>query len=43
MGEDSFISLAEDTEVLKKLPSGKAPEVDGIHHEMLKALGTVEL
>ena len=38
-GGSSFISLGEVTEVVKQLHSGKAPGVDEIHPEMLKALG----
>lgn len=37
MGEDSFISLTEVTEAVKKLSSGKVPGVDEISSEMLKA------
>lgn len=33
LGEDSFISLAEVTEVVKKHPGGKAPGVDKIRPE----------
>lgn len=40
---DSFISLAEVTEVAKKLPSGNAQVLDEIQPEMLKALNTVGL
>lgn len=42
-GEDSFISLEEITEIVKKLVSGKAPGVDEICPEMLKALDNVGL
>ncbi len=42
-GEASLISLAEVSEVVKKLLSGKAPGVDEIHPEMLKALDIVWL
>ena len=38
-GGSSLISLGEVTEVVKQLHSGKAPGVDEIHPEMLKALG----
>lgn len=41
MGEDSFISLANDTEVVKMLPNGKAS--DEVHPEMLKTLNIVGL
>lgn len=34
LGEDSSSSLAEVTEVVGKLPRGKAPEVDEICPEM---------
>ncbi len=37
LGEGSLISLAEVTDVVKKLFSVKAPEVDEIRNEMLKA------
>ena len=39
----SLISLGEVTEVVKQLYSGKAPEVDEIRPEMLKALGVMGL
>ena len=38
-GGSSLISLGEVTEVVKQLHSGKAPGVDEICPEMLKALG----
>ena len=38
-GRSSFISLGEVTEVVKQLHSDKAPGVDEIRPEMLKALG----
>ena len=38
-GVSSSISLVEVTEVVKHLCSGKAPGIDGIQTEMLKALG----
>ena len=38
-GGSSLISLGEVTEVVKQLHNGKAPGVDEIHPEMLKALG----
>ena len=38
-GGSSFITLGEVTEVVKQLHSGKAPGVDEIRPEMLKALG----
>ena len=38
-GGPSSISLVEVTEVVKQLHSGKAPGVDEIRPEMLKALG----
>ncbi len=41
--EDSSISLTEITEVIKKLHSGKAPGVDEICSEMLKAVDIVGL
>lgn len=43
LGEDFFISPAEVTEVEVELPTGKAPEVDKICPEMLKALDTAGL
>ncbi len=43
LGEASPISLAEVSEVVKKLLSGKAPGVDEICLEMLKALDIVGL
>lgn len=43
LGEDFFISLAEVTEVEVELPSDKAPEVDKIFPEMLKALDIMGL
>lgn len=42
-GEYLSISLAEITGVVKKIPSSKAPEVDEIRPEMLKALAIVGL
>ena len=42
-GEAPLISLAEVTEVVKQLFSGKAPGVDEIRPEMLKALDSVGL
>ena len=38
-GGSSLISLGEVTKVVKQLHSGKAPGVDEIHPEILKALG----
>ena len=38
-GGSSSISLVEVTEVVKPLQSGKAPGIDEIRPEMLKALG----
>ena len=38
-GGSSSISLVEVTEVVKQLHSGKAPGIDEIRPEMLKALG----
>lgn len=35
LGEDSFISLAKVTEVVKTLPNSKVSGVDEIHPEML--------
>ena len=43
LGEDSYITLAEVVEIVKKLPGFKAPGVDEICTEMLKALEIVEL
>ena len=40
---DSFITQAEVTEVVRKLPSGKAPGVDEIRPEYLKSLDIVGL
>ncbi|KAM9358371.1 uncharacterized protein ABDE67_003862 [Symphorus nematophorus] len=40
---DSFITQAEVTEVVRKLPSGKAPGVDEIRPEYLKSLDVVGL
>lgn len=39
----SFTLLAEDTELVKKLPNGKAMAVDKTCLEMLKALDIVLL
>lgn len=40
-GEDSFVSLAEVTEVVMQLPSDKASGVDEITPEMLKAFDII--
>lgn len=41
--EDSFISLAEVTGAVKKLPERQRPELRDIHPEMVKALEVVSL
>ncbi len=43
LGEASSVSLAEVSKVVMKLLSGKAPGVDEIRPEMLKALNIVGL
>jgi len=43
LGEDSPITLAEEATIVKKLSDGKAPGVDEIRPEMLKALDIVGL